>query len=107
MTLSAARTLLSVRTNAGEWPGLTNNELDTILNSCLAPDSTGLTPEESGYVATYHIARAELEVWTAKAAKASSAYDFDADGAKFDRSQVIAHCNQQADRVRRRLNTSL
>ncbi len=69
---------------AGEWP------LDTLGSA------------NSEWVATYDLANAAADVWEEKAAAVAGYFDFQADGARFDKSQVAAQYSKEARKWRSR-----
>lgn len=69
------------------------------------PDVTGQNPllhsgaANTSWTATYDLAAAAAEIWQEKAAAlASTAFDFTADGATFNRSQISASAKAEAAR---------
>lgn len=68
----------------GEWPYLTSGSVNT------------------DWTATYDLASAAAEIWEDKAGTVTGHFDFQADGARFDKSQVYDHHMQQARRWRSR-----
>lgn len=56
----------------------------------------------AAWTPTYDLAAAAVEGWEQKAGLAASRYQFATDGQAFMRQQVIAHCQAQADRYRRK-----
>lgn len=59
------------------------------------------------WIPTYDLHSAAADVWDEKAAAVAEDFDFQADGGRYNRSQVMAHALQQArwHRARRRLGT--
>lgn len=49
---------------------------------------------------TYNLRAAAAEIWQRKAGHAAKGYDFSADGAKYDRSQIYEHCLKMAEQYR-------
>jgi hypothetical protein len=60
------------------------------------PDSEQRDPDHLDWVATYDLHAAAAEVWQEKAAALSTAYDFNADGAVYSRSQMHEQALKQA-----------
>jgi len=63
---------------SGEWPYLTSGSANT------------------AWTPTYDLARAAADVWEEKAAAIAGNFDFTADGATFNKSQVTEHYMKQA-----------
>lgn len=63
---------------ASEWPYLTTGSANT------------------DWTPTYDLAHAAAEIWEEKAGTVSGYFDFSADGARFDKSQVYDHYTKQA-----------
>jgi hypothetical protein len=90
---------------------------DTLLESVIAryplPDIAGEWPTlpsgsvNTDWVATYDLAHAAADVWDEKANTVADYFDFQADGARFDKSQVFDHYAKQARiwRSRRAIGT--
>jgi hypothetical protein len=77
--------------------------LVSIIAQYPVPDVAGEKPllysgsANTEWVATYDLAMAAADVWDEKAAAlATTAYDFTADGATFNRSQAVKGATQQA-----------
>lgn len=49
---------------------------------------------------TFNLNAAAAEVWQKKASHVHKAYDFAADGARYDRSQMFVHCMKMAEHYR-------
>lgn len=54
-------------------------------------DADGLLPDDGGWVETYDLHRTASQIWTEKAAALAGAYDVNADGGSYSRSQKHAH----------------
>jgi hypothetical protein len=67
----------------------------------------GTLDENEDWIATYDLAAAAADIWGEKAAVLSQDYDFDADGAKYTRSQAYEQAMKQARyyRARRSVGT--
>lgn len=52
--------------------------------------------DNDDWIATYDLNAAAADVWDQKAAAAAADYDYSADGANLQRSQVYVHCSRQA-----------
>jgi hypothetical protein len=88
-------------------PVLSSEEIDSLLDLSRLADTAGVAPGGSGWVETYDLNRAAAEGWRWKAGKAAASYDFSADGATFNRSQILAHCEKMAAQYQRRTVTTL
>lgn len=87
---------LSRMAGAGVDPKLTDADLAILLDMFALADASGNLPGAGGYVATYDWHGAAAEAWRWKAAAASATVSFQADGSRFDASDVIANCERQA-----------
>ena len=114
MTLTAAqvtaeaRALLRLRmmTDAATAPALSEDELAELLAVSRLADSAGTAPLAATWIPSYDLNRGAAEGWRWKAAKVTTAYDFTADGATFNRSQMREACEKQASIYARRIITS-
>ncbi len=79
-----------------------DDDLGAIIESHPVPDSEGYWPTDDDWTATYDLNAAAAEVWEEKAAALADAYDFQADGASFQRNQLYANAQQQARRYNAR-----
>lgn len=94
-------------TAATSAPVLSEAELALLLESAQVVDATGLAPTADGYTATWDLNRAALEGWRWKAARVAGSFDFNADGASYNRSQMLASCERMIAQYQRRCVTSL
>ncbi len=78
-----------------------------LLDSSRVVDATGLAPTAAGYKLTWDLNRAAAEGWRWKAGKVAGAFDFNADGASFNRSQVLTQCEKMVVQYQRRIGGSL
>jgi len=107
MTRDQALARLMLLTGADTEPGLDAQELQALLSMSALVDSLGLAPSDADWTPTWDLNRGAAEGWRWKAAKlAASHFDFSADGAAFQRSQAVAHCQAQAQMYARRIVTS-
>lgn len=81
---------------ASSEPVLADHELEDIVRACRMRDVNGYSPSETAYTLTIDMKLACVNAWTRKASKSASMYDFSSDNQRFDRSQVYAHCMEQA-----------
>lgn len=79
---------------------------DDDLRACIEryplPDAAGRQPGVAGWVATYDLHAAAADIWQQKAGALAGCYDFDADGARFARSQAYEHALTMARHYRAR-----
>lgn len=73
-----------------------DSDLAAAIERAPRPDSAGRAPTHTDWVATYDLHAAAAEVWSEKAAALSGAYDFQADGASYARSQQYTQAVAQA-----------
>jgi hypothetical protein len=64
------------------------------------PDIDGYWPDEVDWLPSYDLALAASEIWSEKAAAVAANFDFDADGAAFQKSQQVEQYERQARRWR-------
>jgi len=102
----AAWARLKAMVAADVAPVLTVDELEALLDLCRLADANGVAPGGTGWVETYDLNRAAAEGWRWKAGKLTGAYDFQAEGATFNRSQMREMCEKQAAQYARRIVTS-
>jgi len=76
--------------------------LAAIIDRYPLPDANGLFPEEAGWTPRYDLNAAAADVWEERAAVLASQYDFNADGASFQRSQQYENYMKQARHFRSR-----
>lgn len=83
-------------------PGSDNGYSDLVLEEIIERyptlDADGLSADDEDWAASYDLNAAASEVWGEKAAACAAAFDFNADGASFSRSQAYT----QAMRMMRR-----
>lgn len=93
----------------------TDDDLDTIIERYPVIDERGEVPytwdasttpptkdDNDNWVDTYDLNAAAADIWDAKASKAVEDYDYSADGANLQRSQVYANMRRQANYHRSR-----
>jgi hypothetical protein len=64
------------------------------------PDADGYWPDDDLWTESYDHALAASEIWAEKSAAVAHAFDFDADGGAFSKSQQVTHYERQARRWR-------
>lgn len=63
-------------------------------------DPEDVYPDESGWFPTYDLAQAAAEIWSEKATNVAANFDFNSDGAAFQKSQQYEHFMLQARKWR-------
>jgi hypothetical protein len=76
--------------------------LQSMLDSHLLIDTSGLRPSDAGYAPTYDLNACAADVWSEKAAALAAGYDFAADGASYQRSQQTANAQAMERKYRAR-----
>jgi hypothetical protein len=76
--------------------GYTDPVLSAALERYPLIDADGLDSTDADWTAVYDVNAAAAEVWQEKSASVAAAYDFDADGASFKRSQQHAQAAKMA-----------
>lgn len=103
MTEAEAIAELADLCDATVYPLLTTDELTLIVRRVAIVDEGGRLPADTGWLGAYDLNRAALAGWRKKMGKASGDFGFSADGARFDRNQVIEHCRLMVDEYRRKI----
>lgn len=73
-------------------PALSDGDVDTVLARYLIADDQGRVPLHPDYVPTWDLNGAIGEVWSIKAGRVAGDYSFSADGASYNKGDVLAHC---------------
>lgn len=73
-------------------PALTVAEVDDLVVIAKVTDVEGLLPSDAGWEPTWNLRAAAREGWRWKAAKAARMHTFSADGATYNRAEIIANC---------------
>jgi len=79
-----------------------DEDLATCIERYPLIDPSGYDPDEDDWTPTYDLCAAAAEVWEEKASAVAGAFDFQADGASYSRSQIVAQYQRQAARYRAR-----
>lgn len=103
MDALAAWARLKAMTDADSAPVLSADDLSALLSLAALADTAGNAPSVSGWTPTYDLHRAAAEGWRWKAARLVGAYDFTADGATYQRSQMLAHCERMIAQYARKV----
>jgi len=78
---------------------LSDADLQSIADDVArVPDDNGNAPNDDNYIDTYDLYRAAAEGWRRKAGIFSEEFDFESEGAVFNRSQKYRQALQQAAR---------
>ncbi len=107
MTEEEAQARLARMTDAASEPVLSWEDIDDLLAMSRMVDANGLAPTDAAWTPTYDLNRGAAEGWRRKAGKLAMRFDFNADGATFNRSQAVVHCERMAEQYRRRIITSI
>lgn len=97
---------LKMLTAADSAPVLEADEIETLLAMHRRADVDGRAPDAVGWLPTYDLTRAALAGWRLKMGKATANFDFQADGASYNRSQVLAMCERMILQYQRRLTSA-
>ena len=103
MLRALALARLGSMTAAATAPTLSDGELNTLLDMHQVADSAGFAPGATDYVPTYDFNRAAAEGWRWKAARVAGQFDFNADGATYNRSQKLDMCEKMIRQYQRRI----
>lgn len=79
-----------------------DDDLRAAIERYALPDAAGIAPNADDWVATYDLHAAAADIWQEKAGALAGHYDFDADGARFARSQAHEHALTMARHYRAR-----
>jgi hypothetical protein len=107
MTEEQAIARLEVMTASSVDPVLSETEIGMLLDMCRLADADDNAPDDADWTPTWDLNRAAAEGWRWKAGKAAARFDFSADGAKFDRSQIVMHCERMAAQYARRIMVNM
>lgn len=94
---------LKMLTAADSAPVLEADEIELLLQMHRLADANGVAPGGVGWLPGWDLNRAALEGWRWKAAKVAGAFDFSADGASYNRSQILAMCERMIAQYQRRI----
>ena len=103
MLRALALARLGSMTAAATAPTLSDGELNSLLDMHQVADSDGLAPGATGYVPSYDFNRAAAEGWRWKMAQLTGKFDFQADGASYNRSQMVDMCEKMIRQYQRRI----
>lgn len=97
MDTAAARARLERMVAVDAQPRLTAAEVEDLLGAFRLVDAAGLAPDETGWEPTYDLNGAAAEGWRWKEAKATELVNFSADGASFNRGDIVKACAAMAE----------
>jgi hypothetical protein len=103
MDTATARARLRAMVAADAAPVLSADEIDSLLSIGSLADSAGNAPSSTDWTPTYDLNRAATEGWRWKAGKVAGSFDFQADGAQYNRSQMLDMCHKMAAQYQRRV----
>lgn len=103
LTEAEATARLTDMTAATCHPELTEAEVARLLEGAKMPDRWGLQPSDDGWVPSWELNSAAAQGWLMKAGRAASDVTFTADGASYNRSDLIAHCRDMAAQYQARV----
>lgn len=92
MTEAEARQRLERMVAHEDVPALSSDEVDDLVVIAKVTDVEGLLPSDTGWTETWNLKAAAREGWRWKAAKAARMHTFSADGASYNRAEIIANC---------------
>lgn len=107
MDVATAAIRLASMTAASTAPLLSDDQINALLAMAATADAAGLAPTEDDWVPTYDLNRAAAEGWRWKAAALATEFDFEADGAVFNRQQQIDNCLKMAAQYGRKIMGSI
>lgn len=94
---------LKMMTAAESAPVLAPDEIELLLEMHRVADANGVAPGVDGWIPGWDLNRAAVEGWRWKAAKVAGSFDFQADGASYNRSQMLAMCEKMILQYQRRV----
>lgn len=77
---------------ADQRPALSPADLQDLLDEYRTADADGAWITDPGWVPTWDLNGAAAEGWRRKAARVATDFTFSADGASYDKGEVMAHC---------------
>lgn len=92
MDEAAAKAQVTLLGATESRPALTQDEVGTVLSRYAMRDLEGRLPGSTDYVPTWDLNGAVGEVWSIKAGRVAGDYSFSADGASYNKGDVLAHC---------------
>lgn len=83
---------VTVKGATASRPVIEAGDVGVIVDAAALPDPYGVLPGGVGWSETYDVNAAIAAVWRAKAGKVAGDYSFSADGASYNKGDVLAHC---------------
>jgi hypothetical protein len=77
-------------------------DIQAVIESYPLVDSEGYSPDQDSWTPTYDLNSAAADIWEEKAGSSATKFDFSADGASYDRSQIHEMAMKQARYYRSR-----
>ena len=96
--ISKIRRMISEPTEAT----YTDEDIESLIDEYPVIDKDGKDPDETNWIPTYDLNAVAGDIWAEKASAISANFDFTADGATFNRSQVAKQYMDQARYYRSR-----
>lgn len=93
-----ALTLLSDKVAATSRPTLSPESLDALLDQYVRPDREGRLANDVDWVGSWDLNAAAAEGWSLKAGKVAGDFNFSADGASYNKADVLANCLAMRDK---------
>lgn len=92
MDRDAALAALTDMVAAESRPTLSTETLGRLLDAATVADRDGRQPTDPEWVPTWHLDYAAAEGWRLKAGKVAGDFSFSADGASYQKADVLANC---------------
>lgn len=103
MDATEAQARLEIMVAADSAPTLSETEIGYLLTMCKLADSAGRAPDNDDWDPTWDLNRGAAEGWRWKAGKIAGDFNFSEAGGSYHLSDAVQHCQQMADRYRRRI----
>lgn len=97
---------LRTLTQADMEPGLTESEIEQLVQMYSVPDAAGRTPDNPEWEPAIEINLAVANGWRIKAAKLAHQHDATVDSQGFSASQKFTQCMELADTFMKKVKTS-
>lgn len=102
MTEADALNKLTLMVLSDEDPALDVDQLNDCLTYARRADAEDRDYSDAAWTPTWDFDAAAAEGWRRKAGLAAARFNFAEDSQRFERSQIYAHCLQQAEQYARR-----
>lgn len=103
MNEAEARSQLERMTAAADEPKLLTGDITQLLSMSALADGDGRPPSDLAWEPNWDLNRGAAEGWRWKAAKLATKFDFDADGGRYSRSQMLQMCLDMAMQYQRKI----